>query len=308
MRSLFISLFLLVSSISFGQDVSLQGETSGRENIPYFIILGDPQIDNPPRQDVEDNFNAVRAIFRQIAKENPAFVFLLGDLVFSGDGENYWKKFDHLISPVKQKQIPTYSIVGNHEYFGIPGNLFEYFFSRFPYLEGNTFFELGFGNVRILALNSNYSGLATTEEHDQVLWYRDRLDAHEKDSSVTSVIVAVHHPPYSNSDAAGDDANVQLDFVNPFVIAKKTKLFVCGHSHAYEHFIIEGKHFINSGGAGPRQKIKPSVPTKQDLYQGGETRPHHYLKVYPLPDGLSIEMIKLGDDGLFFIGDTVTIK
>ncbi len=310
MRSLFIFGFLLVSSLSFGQDVSLQGETSGRENIPYFILLGDPQIDNPPRQDVEDNFNAVRTIFRQIAKENPSFLFLLGDLVFAGDQENYWKKFDHLISPVRQKQIPTYSIFGNHEYFGIPGNLFEYFFSRFPHLEGNTFFELGFGNVRILALNSNYNGLTTAEEQEQILWYRDRLDALEKDSSVASVIVAVHHPPYSNSNVAGDDADVQLDFVNPFVLAKKTKLFVCGHSHSYEHFKIDGKDFINSGGAGPRHTLKPSIPTKQDLYQSkdGEARPHHYLKVYPLPDGIRLEMVKLGDIGLFTIGDTVTIN
>lgn len=308
MRSLLLFLFFLVSSVSFGQDISLQGETSGRENIPYFIILGDPQIDNPPRQYVEDNYNAVRDIFRQIAKENPAFLFLLGDLVFAGEIESYWKKFDHLISPVREKQIPAYSVLGNHEYFSYPHNMFKYFFARFPHLEQNTFFELGFGNCRILALNSNFGSLPKKEQQDQVMWYRDRLDALEKDSSVASVIVACHHPPYSNSDAAGDDANVQLDFVNPFVTAKKTKLFVCGHSHAYEHFIIEGKHFINSGGAGPRQKIKPSVPTKQDLYQGGETRPHHYLKVYPLPDGLRIEMMKLGDDGLFSVGDTVTIN
>src|SRR5688572_2002610 len=183
-RSLLILLILSLSSVSFGQDVSLQGETSGRENIPYFIILGDPQIDNPPRQDVEDNYNAVRDIFREIAKENPSFLFLLGDLVFSGDGEMFWKKFDHLISPVRQRQIPAYSILGNHEYFSLPNGMFKYFFARFPHLEQNTFFELGFGNCRILALNSNYGSLPTKEKQDQVLWYRDRLDALEKDSSV----------------------------------------------------------------------------------------------------------------------------
>jgi len=140
MRTVFIFFFLLVSSISFGQDVSLQGETSGRENIPYFIILGDPQIDNPPRQDVEDNYNDVRDIFRQIAKEEPAFLFLLGDLVFSGEGEKYWKKFDHLISPVRVKQIPAYSILGNHEYFSYPPHMFKHFFARFPPLEPKTLF------------------------------------------------------------------------------------------------------------------------------------------------------------------------
>lgn len=311
MRTLLIVFFLLVSSLSFGQDVSLQGEPSGREGIPYFIILGDPQIDNPPRSDVEDNYNAVRDIFRQIAKEDPAFLFLLGDLVFSGEVESYWKKFDHLISPVRRKQIPAYSILGNHEYFSYPRNMFKYFYQRFPHLEYNTFFELGFGNCRILALNSNYSSLPKKEQQDQVLWYRDRLDALEKDTSVASVIITCHHPPYSNSKEAGDDADVEMDFVNPFVLAKKTKLFVCGHSHSYEHFKVEGKDFINSGGAGPRHSLKPSVPTKQDLYKtddNGETRPHNYLKLYPLPNGLRIEMMKLGDDGEFSVGDTVTVN
>jgi hypothetical protein len=186
--------------------------------------------------------------------------------------------------------------------------MFKYFFARFPHLEENTFFELGFGNCRILALNSNYGSLPKKEQQDQVFWYRDRLDALEKDSSVTSVIVTCHHPPYSNSKEAGDDADVEMDFVNPFVLAKKTKLFVCGHSHAYEHFKVEGKDFINSGGAGPHHTIKTSVPTKQDLYQAGETRPHHYLKVYPLPDGLKIEMMKLDDDGVFSVGDSVVIR
>lgn len=294
-------------TLTRAQDLSLQGDTTSRQEIPYFIILGDPQIDNPPRRDAEDNYNVVRDIFCQIEKENPAFLFLLGDLVFMGNGEQYWKKFDHLISPIRVKQIPTYSILGNHEYYAFPQALHTQFFTRFPHLEYNTFYELAFKNIRILALNSNFDFLSNSDEEEQVSWYRDRLRELDEDSTVTSIIVACHHPPYSNSKLVGDDGLVQMEFVLPYMQSKKTKLFVCGHSHSYEHFMIEGKHFINSGGAGPRQKISQSDPAKEDLFKGGEIRPHHYLKVNLTGDGLLIEMIKYGDGGLFTVGDTVVI-
>jgi 3',5'-cyclic AMP phosphodiesterase CpdA len=308
MRTFFVLVLLSICTFTRAQDVSLQGDTGSREHIPYFIMLGDPQIDNPPRRDVEDNYNAVRDIFKQIEKENPAFLFLLGDLVFSGEVEMYWKKFDHLITPVREKQIPTYSIFGNHEYFAFPQNLYRHFFARFPHLEYNTYYELGFKNVRILALNSNFDFLSKEEKQEQVLWYRDRLRLIDEDSSISSIIVTCHHPPYSNSEAIEDDGTVQMEFVQPYLLSKKAKLFVCGHSHSYEHFLIEGKHFINSGGAGPHQTIRASLPTKQDLYskEKGE-RPHNYLKITPENEGLFIEMMKL-TGSVFSVGDTVSVK
>jgi hypothetical protein len=305
------------AEIACSQDVPVySGAIETRDSIPYFIMLGDPQIDVPYMGWHENNYSAVREIFRKIASENPAFTFLLGDLAFFGNSASLWKKFDKLSAPLRDANIPVFPITGNHEYltdntnFSNYSELYKNLFQRFPHLEGNTYYELDFKNVAILGLNSNFDQLSPKEKREQEKWYGERLNAIEKDTKITFVIVACHHAPYTNSTEVHDDERVQKSFVIPFKAATKAKLFITGHCHSYEHFVFDGKHFLVSGGAGPHQKLqKNEGGLKSDLYDGPAIRDHHYCKITPSATVLQVEMVALSSNNkTWAVKDTLNIR
>jgi hypothetical protein len=141
-------------------------------------------------------------------------------------------------------------------------------------------------------LNSNFDHLTTDEVAEQDKQYAAMLQKYEADSSVRSVIVATHHPPYSNGILSPSDAGVRDHFLVPFEKAHKTVLFASGHCHSYQHFRIRGKDYVVTGGAGPQQQLrqpKANAP-EQDLFTVPGLRPHHVCIVERNGDRLSLTM------------------
>ena len=70
------------------------------------------------------------------------------------------------------------------------------------------------------------------------------LDSLERDSSIISVFVGCHHPPFTNNTIVGGSADVRNQYVPPFLHHAKCKLFLSGHANAFEHFQKSGKDFV----------------------------------------------------------------
>jgi hypothetical protein len=98
-------------------------------------------------------------------------------------------------------------------------------------------------------------------------------------------------------------------------------LFITGHCHSYEHFVINGKNFIVSGGGGPRQELqRPTDSLKQDRFDPRKedtrklhitktTRPHHFCKVSKINDKLVLEMEQVSEDlKEWSVGETVALN
>jgi predicted MPP superfamily phosphohydrolase len=51
-----------------------------------------------------------------IANTSPAFVVILGDLVFDGSDPVHWQHFDYIIRALAKKQTPIFPLLGNHDY------------------------------------------------------------------------------------------------------------------------------------------------------------------------------------------------
>jgi hypothetical protein len=81
-------------------------------------------------------------------------------------------------------------------------------------------------------------------------WYRRTLAEADSMPEVHSIIVCCHHSPYSNSKMVGSSPAVQEHFVEPYLKARKTSLFISGHAHLYQHFMNADKHFFVIGGGG----------------------------------------------------------
>jgi len=112
--------------------------------------------------------------------------------------------------------------------------------------------------------------------------YNSKLNELDNDSSINIVIVGTHHSPYTNSTRVSPSDEAQQYFVPGYMKSKKGKLFLSGHAHAFEHFIMEGKDFlVIGGGGGPQQPllIGKDVRWKDNFNSEDKYRRFHYLKL-----------------------------
>lgn len=295
-------------------DASFEGNLSSRQSDSTFILLGDPQRTSFWELLVfrEQNDGIRRELFDEIARENPGVVLLLGDLVSQGDDDREWVKFDTFSSAVREKHIPIYSVLGNHDYFGDEEAALGNFFERFPHQQNRLWNTFRFRSVAFILLNSNISRMTPRQVDEQEKWYKEQLARDQADSTISAIIVACHHPPFTNSTIVSDNQDVLEDFVGPYLAIPKARLFFTGHCHSYEHFVQDGKQFVVSGGGGgPRQPV--TCDSKHwrhaDLYQGDPIRAFHFIRVTIENDGLRVEMVRLDSDkDTWEVGDVFTVK
>lgn len=199
------------------------------------------------------NLKATNAIFTSlIDSEKITSLFHLGDITAIGMFNSEWEEMDNNFKKIKKAQIPVYPAMGNHDYYVFKGYALDQFRKRFPSIN-NTWYVVTFNKVAVVILNSNYSRLSDIEIRKQKEWYSKTLEVLDSTDSIKTIIVGVHHPPYTNSKVVDPSEDVQNDFVPAFMKSKKGKVFLSGHAHAIEHFRRSGKDFLVIGGGGGLQ-------------------------------------------------------
>jgi 3',5'-cyclic AMP phosphodiesterase CpdA len=257
----------------------------------------------------EQNDAGRSTLMEEIAREEPAMVVILGDLVENGGDLQAWSYFDSCSRPIRERRIPVVAVPGNHEYFGSGGE--ANFLQQFPRPGGRTWMAVRQDSVVFMLLNSNFGDMESAAVDSQDAWYRRSLEQCERDSSVAWVVVCCHHPPFTNSTIVSASAEVERRFVGPFLAARKAVLFFSGHCHSYEHFERQGKSFlVSGGGGGPRQRVVAD-PRRQrfpDLYQGPPLRPLHFCRLIIERGRLRVQMVGLAPSSSHFsVGDEVVI-
>jgi Icc-related predicted phosphoesterase len=246
-------------------------------------------------------------IFSAIAEEKPDMLLLLGDQVFEGDSNDDWRHFDRLIRGVNDAGVPVRAMLGNHDYGRDLALCRRNFSARFP-AQANSIHQLTrLGSVALITLNSNLDQLDSDQIRRQEEEYVTWLGELDDDPSVLGVIVASHHPPYTNSDL-GNSPEVISMFATPFLRARKTRLYLSGHAHTYERFSTGDKMFVVSGGGGgPRRSVSiaPNRPNQNDLYRVGTLRPFHYVRLHIEGGRIRGEVPMIAKGGReFVVGDT----
>ncbi len=245
-----------------------------------------------------NNSVATNAIFSSIIeKESISALFHLGDITAFGMCPSEWEEIDKNLEKLKKANIPIYPALGNHDYFLFKKNALPQFKKRFPAIK-ETWYSVRIENVAVLILNSNYFRLSDTEIQKQKSWYVNKIEELEKDDSISAIIVGVHHSPFTNSRVVDPSEVVRKDFVPPFLKSDKSKLFISGHAHAFEHFKRNGKDFLVIGGGGlqhpllmggsQRWKDLSPIPTSKRMF--------HYL-VFEMKDSkLNVRVMMLNSD------------
>ncbi len=203
--------------------------------------------------DENNNEETKISIFNRIIRQNPRAIFHLGDLVSLGFLNRDWKEIDDWKNALNKRGIPLYPAMGNHELMLFPDLGYSNFTDRFPEFS-RTGYLIQIGSVAVIILNSNFGEMSMAEIQMQNEWYESTLSKLEEDETVKKVVVGCHHSPYTNSTIVDPSEEVQLYFVPSFLKSKKTRLFISGHAHAFEHFRMERKEFIVIGGGGGLQQ------------------------------------------------------
>jgi Icc-related predicted phosphoesterase len=275
------------------------------------ILLGDTQETSIWEFWREKNTGLRKIILDKIGEENPEFIVLLGDGVFQGSSSEQWAGYLSDAKMISKKNITVYPIMGNHEYFGSYDFIKSNIASVFPQLKGMTWYSVKAGALAFIFLNSNFSELSDLEVLTQNEWYIKTINEFEKDESVKGIVVAAHHPPYTNSTVVSADGDVRIYFVSGFLKMEKPGMFFSGHCHSYEHFIENGKHFIVSGGGGgPRHELETdkSVRKYDDKYDGGSIRDFHFCRLFADKDKIRVEVVFYSKENKsWYVGDIIEL-
>ena len=234
-----------------------------------------------------NNRKATKLLFADVLQQHPVAFFLLGDLVNLGYSNRQWKPIDRYVKALREKEIPVHAILGNHEVMGRPRLGMRKFQERFPDHQP-TGYVVRIGSVAVVLVNSNFSILSVNEEVSQTLWYKDTLEALDEDPTVDFIITGCHHSPYTNSRIVKPSKEVVEKFVPAYLASRKSRLFLSGHCHAYEHYKVEGKNFmVIGGGGGLKQPLRQGIGTLADIAL--DYKPlFHYVMVDIIGDTLQV--------------------
>lgn len=274
------------------------------------IIVGDIQRRLPiERFFREDNEKGTERVVRAIARESKSAVILLGDLVAQGMSKDDWRRFDQQALEIGAPILPVY---GNHDL----GGDCTAWLSRFPWFSTASWYEVRWGKVAFLFLDSNLEELDASSRHSQNAWYTDRLGILDRDVTVGAVVTVLHHAPFTeNPNARADRGMAREAFVTPFCAGRKSTAMLSGHAHGYERYRrLCGGHIVSfivsGGGGGPRPRL--ATPTYADdcLVEGScalHERPLNYLRLEQTRFGFTITALAPLDDGSVTVFDSVQL-
>jgi acid phosphatase type 7 len=263
-------------------------------SVPFrFVAYGDTRFHDP--NDSEAANPAVRlALVKAIAAANPAFVCFTGDIVYNGDDVNDWKIWDSETSIWRDKKIPIYPSLGNHDLHGREKIALGNYFQRFPALKNSRYYSVRAANTLTLVLDS---ALPETEG-PQGQWLASKLDNIPSDVNV--VFLIFHHPPYTSSSdekkfggghsARSPEQQLAKVLEDRQPQARVRFVVFSGHVHNYERHEHGGvTYFVSGGGAAHAYPIERApddpVQSKQVNY--------HYLLVEVDDKQLKVTMNRL---------------
>ena len=243
------------------------------------------------------NPHARQALIKKIASENPAAIFINGDIPWHGIAADY-AVFRKEIRPWRGRHLRVYPALGNHEFSACqePACL-QRWWDAFPQLRGLRWYSVAIGTkVVAIALDTDTSLLPGSAQR---LWFENQVAG--LDPAVRLVLIVMHHPPVADvqtsklTDHNPRPNEITLAEYLKTVAPQSVARFVvsAGHIHNYERFAADGVVYLVSGGGGA---IPYEVDrTGLDQYQGSDFPNYHYVRFELHGDRAVGEMIRLGD-------------
>lgn len=291
MRTLVVGLFITACSIAAAetQPAELQAPVSA----PFrFIAYGDTRFTDP--KDTEaSNPDVRRALVRAIAGAHPAFISIGGDISYKADASD-WKVWDTETAIWRERKIPVYPALGNHDLKGDEKTALANYFQRFPDLKNSRYYSVRAANTLLLVLDTSLDETSGPQGD----WLFRKLDTLPSD--VDFVFVVMHHPPYTSSSdmklfGGGHSARSPEQKLAKMLEDRQSKMrarivVFASHVHNYERHEHGGITYFVTGGGGAH--AYPIERAPGDPFQSKEIN-YHYLMVEVDRGQVSITMNRL---------------
>jgi len=258
----------------------------------HFVAYGDARFHDPKDTDAA-NPPVRQALVKAIAETNPAFISFGGDLVYKGSDKDDWKVWDSETAVWREKKIPVYPALGNHEFYGDERVALADYFEHFPDLKNNRYYSVRAANVLSMVLDSSQDEASGPQGQ----WLAQKLD--HLPGNVDFVFIVLHHPPYTSSTdklfGGGHSARAREQELARTLEARQQDIrarivVFSGHVHNYERHEHGGITYFVTGGAGAHPY--PVERAKDDLFQSKGVN-YHYLLVEVDRGSLKITMHRL---------------
>ncbi len=258
------------------------------------IAYGDMRFTNPA-ETAATNPSVRRALIDKIADEQPAALFINGDLPWHGVSADY-AVYREESRPWRQQQLRIYAALGNHEFAACAeAECLERWWSAFPELRGRRWYSVAVGSkVLAVALDSDASLLPDSEQRR---WLEHQLSI--VDPRVQFILFVLHHPPVADLQTMhladhNPRPNEQAfaEYLTGLAAHTRARIVVsAGHIHNYERFMRDGVIYLVSGGGGAKPYEVDRTPA--DLYQSRDFPNYHFVRFELRPNTLVGEMIRL---------------
>jgi len=187
------------------------------------------------------------AVFTQIAKYNPSFIIMTGDLAYpSGRYKDFQEQFLQPLAPILAT-IPIFPTMGNHDLGADKGGKAYLDIFSLPHNnpeQTERYYSFDAGPIHFTVLDSSKPKLLRNPEAKQVRW----LDADLGATQQRWKIVVFHHPPYSSGIYRWSDKKIRKA-IEPLLVKHNVDLVFNGHSHTYQrsHPQEGGRLYCNRG-------------------------------------------------------------
>lgn len=261
-----------------------------------FVAYGDTRFTDTSEVHAS-NPAARQALVGKIAAENPAAIFINGDIPWHGIAVDY-AVFREESRPWRKRHLRVYPALGNHEFSAcLDTACLQRWWDSFPKLRGLRWYSVAIGTkVVAIALDTDTSLLPGGAQR---LWFESQIEG--LDPAVRLVLIVMHHPPVADVQSSKlTDHNPRPNEITlaeylKSVAPQSAARFVvsAGHIHNYERFADDGVVYLVSGGGGA---IPYEVDrTGSDQYQDTDFPNYHYVRFELHADRVIGEMIRLVD-------------
>jgi len=219
-----------------------------------FVVYGDTRF---TRREPVANALARRALVAGIAGENPAVIFVGGDLVYQGTDPDDYATYRSETAQWTQRGFPVFPALGNHEFRNCRADsdaspCLENWWRAFEALSLRPYrwYSVGVGDSLLALVLDSDSALKPGSE--QRIWLERQISDADADTPVRFILILLHYPPVRDPifPRGKDEGEVQR-YLSATAPRLRARVIVVGsHVHNYERFERDGVTYLVSGGGG----------------------------------------------------------
>jgi hypothetical protein len=258
-------------------DVPPRLEVAADPDAPLtFIAYGDTRF---TRRDGVANAVARRALVARMVSEQPAAIFIGGDLVYDGSHPEDYETYRTETAVLSQAKIPIFPALGNHELQGCGKDLSpclaNWWRAAAPSaVQSFRWYSVSVGpKLLVLLLDSDASLKSGSEQRT---WFEQQMT--HVGPKVEFVVVVLHYPPVREPifPRAKDEKEIARYLSNHARLLQARVVVVSSHIHNYERFSRDDVTYLVSGGGGA--KPVPVLRLFGELSKLDTAENFHYLR------------------------------